>query len=207
MYRVQDWAEVHRLFEREGWSKTKIAGSLGDSLLCETPGQGTAPISLDTAWCHTTSDYGAGVRKAALVIKNRFHSGDHQQPAEDLPPCRGADSQRHRIRSHFLKGTCGQQVVEPIGFCCCEPGTGIATIPKADRCARAWIVATDLGNGRRHAVSPDRAAFRVALTTLIVVPQFRGSICGSANHELVSWLLGAHRRQHGQGDDSLLGHQ
>jgi transposase len=31
MYRVQDWAEVHRLFEREGWSKTKIAGSLGMS--------------------------------------------------------------------------------------------------------------------------------------------------------------------------------
>ena len=31
MYRVRDWAEVHRLFEREGWSKTKIAGSLGMS--------------------------------------------------------------------------------------------------------------------------------------------------------------------------------
>ena len=31
MYRVQDWAEVHRLFEREGWSKTKIAGLLGMS--------------------------------------------------------------------------------------------------------------------------------------------------------------------------------
>lgn len=25
MYRVQDWAEVHRLFHREGWSKTEIA--------------------------------------------------------------------------------------------------------------------------------------------------------------------------------------
>lgn len=31
MYRVRDWAEVHRLFEREGWSKAKIAGSLGMS--------------------------------------------------------------------------------------------------------------------------------------------------------------------------------
>ena len=31
MYRVQDWAEVHRLFEWEGWSKTKIAGLLGMS--------------------------------------------------------------------------------------------------------------------------------------------------------------------------------
>ena len=31
MYRVRDWAEVHRLFERVGWSKTKIAGSLGMS--------------------------------------------------------------------------------------------------------------------------------------------------------------------------------
>ena len=31
MYRVRDWAEVHRLFEREGWSKTEIAGSLGMS--------------------------------------------------------------------------------------------------------------------------------------------------------------------------------
>jgi transposase len=31
MYRVRDWAEVHRLFERAGWSKTKIAGSLGMS--------------------------------------------------------------------------------------------------------------------------------------------------------------------------------
>ena len=31
MYRVRDWAEVHRLFEREGWSKTKIADELGMS--------------------------------------------------------------------------------------------------------------------------------------------------------------------------------
>lgn len=31
MYQVQDWAEVHRLFDREGWSKTKIAGELGMS--------------------------------------------------------------------------------------------------------------------------------------------------------------------------------
>jgi len=31
MYRVRDWTEVHRLFEREGWSKTKITGSLGMS--------------------------------------------------------------------------------------------------------------------------------------------------------------------------------
>ena len=31
MYRVRDWAEVHRLFGREGWSKTKIAGLLGMS--------------------------------------------------------------------------------------------------------------------------------------------------------------------------------
>ncbi len=31
MYRVRDWAEVHRLFEREGWSKKKIAGLLGMS--------------------------------------------------------------------------------------------------------------------------------------------------------------------------------
>ncbi|HZD21839.1 MAG TPA: IS21 family transposase [Acidimicrobiia bacterium] len=28
MYRVHDWAEVHRLFHREGWSKTKIAEKL-----------------------------------------------------------------------------------------------------------------------------------------------------------------------------------
>jgi hypothetical protein len=26
MYRVHDWAEVHRLFHREGWTKTRIAG-------------------------------------------------------------------------------------------------------------------------------------------------------------------------------------
>ncbi|MDH3472011.1 MAG: IS21 family transposase [Acidimicrobiia bacterium] len=31
MYQVQEWAEVHRLFHREGWAKTKIAGSLGMS--------------------------------------------------------------------------------------------------------------------------------------------------------------------------------
>jgi transposase len=31
VYRVQDWAEVHRLFEREGWSKTAIAVKLGMS--------------------------------------------------------------------------------------------------------------------------------------------------------------------------------
>lgn len=31
MYQVQDWAEVHRLFFREGWSKTGIAGKLGMS--------------------------------------------------------------------------------------------------------------------------------------------------------------------------------
>ena len=28
MYRVQDWAEVHRLCEREGWSKSAIAVKL-----------------------------------------------------------------------------------------------------------------------------------------------------------------------------------
>jgi transposase len=28
MYRVHDWAEVHRLFHRKGWTKTKIAGKL-----------------------------------------------------------------------------------------------------------------------------------------------------------------------------------
>jgi len=31
VYQVQDWAEVHRLFFREGWSKTAIAGKLGMS--------------------------------------------------------------------------------------------------------------------------------------------------------------------------------
>ncbi len=31
MYQVQDWAEVHRLFHREGWAKTKIADKLGMS--------------------------------------------------------------------------------------------------------------------------------------------------------------------------------
>jgi transposase len=31
VYRVQDWAEVHRLFEREQWSKTAIAIKLGMS--------------------------------------------------------------------------------------------------------------------------------------------------------------------------------
>lgn len=31
MYEVQDWAEVHRLFHREGWAKTKIAEKLGMS--------------------------------------------------------------------------------------------------------------------------------------------------------------------------------
>ena len=31
MYEVQDWAEVHRLFHREGWAKTRIAGQLGMS--------------------------------------------------------------------------------------------------------------------------------------------------------------------------------
>lgn len=28
MYRVHDWAEVHRLFHREGWNKTSIADKL-----------------------------------------------------------------------------------------------------------------------------------------------------------------------------------
>lgn len=28
MYRVQDWAEVHRLWRREGWAKTDIAEKL-----------------------------------------------------------------------------------------------------------------------------------------------------------------------------------
>lgn len=31
MYQVQDWAEVHRLFFREGWTKTRIAEKLGMS--------------------------------------------------------------------------------------------------------------------------------------------------------------------------------
>lgn len=31
MYQVHDWAEVHRLFHREGWTKTKIANELGMS--------------------------------------------------------------------------------------------------------------------------------------------------------------------------------
>jgi transposase len=31
VYSVQDWAEAHRLFEREGWSKTAIAVKLGMS--------------------------------------------------------------------------------------------------------------------------------------------------------------------------------
>lgn len=31
MYRVQDWAEVHRLFHREGWSKTAVAEKLSMS--------------------------------------------------------------------------------------------------------------------------------------------------------------------------------
>jgi len=31
MYRVQDWAEVHRLFFREGWAKTRISDELGMS--------------------------------------------------------------------------------------------------------------------------------------------------------------------------------
>jgi transposase len=31
VYQVHDWAEVHRLFHREGWAKTKIAETLGMS--------------------------------------------------------------------------------------------------------------------------------------------------------------------------------
>lgn len=31
MYQVHEWAEVHRLFHREGWAKTKIADELGMS--------------------------------------------------------------------------------------------------------------------------------------------------------------------------------
>jgi transposase len=31
VYQVHDWAEVHRLFHREGWSKTEISGKLGMS--------------------------------------------------------------------------------------------------------------------------------------------------------------------------------
>jgi hypothetical protein len=124
------------------------------------------------------------MRKAISVIKNRFHSGGRQQPAEDLPPCRGADSRRHRIRSHYLKGTRGRQVVDAIGICRCEPGTGIATIPKAYQSARARIVATTSEMIEGHAVAPDRAAFKVSSTTLNVVPQLRGSSCDSANHEL-----------------------
>ena len=31
MYQVQDWAEVHRLFHREGWAKARIAETLGMS--------------------------------------------------------------------------------------------------------------------------------------------------------------------------------
>jgi transposase len=31
VYQVHDWAEVHRLFHREGWTKTKIAENLGMS--------------------------------------------------------------------------------------------------------------------------------------------------------------------------------
>ena len=31
MYQVHDWAEVHRLFHREGWAKTRIADKLGMS--------------------------------------------------------------------------------------------------------------------------------------------------------------------------------
>jgi IS30 family transposase len=31
VYEVQDWAEVHRLFHREGWAKPKIADKLGRS--------------------------------------------------------------------------------------------------------------------------------------------------------------------------------
>jgi len=31
VYEVQDWAEVHRLFHREGWAKARIAESLGMS--------------------------------------------------------------------------------------------------------------------------------------------------------------------------------
>lgn len=31
MYRVYGWAEVHRLFHREGWANTKIADELGMS--------------------------------------------------------------------------------------------------------------------------------------------------------------------------------
>jgi hypothetical protein len=31
VYQVHDWAEVHRLFHREGWAKTRIADKLGMS--------------------------------------------------------------------------------------------------------------------------------------------------------------------------------
>lgn len=52
VYQVQDWAEVHRLFFREGWSKTKIAEKLGMSRntvsrlveLCEPPRYERKPV-------------------------------------------------------------------------------------------------------------------------------------------------------------------
>jgi IS30 family transposase len=51
VYDVQDWAEVHRLFHREHWTKTAIAEKLGMSRntvdrlleLCEPPRYERAP--------------------------------------------------------------------------------------------------------------------------------------------------------------------
>lgn len=39
MYQVHDWAEVHRLLHREGWTKTRIADKLG-----MTPQHGDAAV-------------------------------------------------------------------------------------------------------------------------------------------------------------------
>lgn len=91
------------------------------------------------------------------------------------------------------KGTRAQQVVDAIGIYRCEPGTGNATIPKANQSAKARIVA-DLENDRGARAGTGSAAFNVSSMTLVVVPQSRVSRYGRANHELVSWLLGAHRR-------------
>lgn len=51
MYQVQDWAEVHRLFHREGWAKTKIAEKLGMSRQGERSGQNGRSRSVVTSAC------------------------------------------------------------------------------------------------------------------------------------------------------------
>jgi len=217
VYQVQDWAEVHRLFVREGWPKAKIAVKLGMSrntvsrllALGEPPAyRRPAPGSkLDAHRGSILRMLDEDARVAATVILERLRRDGYgggisilkEYVAEVRPQFLGARSFQ---RTSYLPGEIGHTdwwelpLSVPVGKGACRPVFGlVTTLPHSAAHATVFCFSKGVADflpafsGTLQRLGGVPEAVAVDRDTSIVVPHSRPARL----HPEVEALFGAFR--------------